>query len=279
MRRPDGFTLAETLIAMTLASLLSMLVATVFLVQNQSYADQAGRIAAAQNVRGVIQTVSAELRMSMDGGITVADSVTLTVRTPMGVGAICGYRLGNGTALHMEGGRSGLDTAYVAGIAVSDGAGGWAIYENGWAGLTGDNEDADAKCADQAADTVGISDDFFELREIQSYHGSVPSLGTLVMLFRETQFKFDDSVLNPGTIALFKGNSIDGFREFASGLDSTAAFSYRVAGSYVSYVASPDTVDIEAIHISAVAIVTSLTGGRSDSSLDLSTTIHLGNAR
>ena len=279
MRRPDGFTLAETLIAMTLASLLSMLVATVFQVQNQSYADQAGRIAAAQSVRGVIQTVGAQLRMSMEGGITVADAVTLTVRTPMGVGAVCGYRGGGGTALHMEGGRSGLDTTYVAGIAISDGAGGWSIYEMSWDDLTGDNEDADAKCADEAADTVGISDDFFELREVDDYHGFRPALGGLVMLFRETQFKFDDSVLNPGTIALFKGNSIDGFREFASGLDSTAAFSYRVAGTYVSFVASPTSVDIEAIHISAVAVVTALTGGRSDSSLDLSTTIHLGNAR
>jgi len=279
VRRVGGFTLAETLVALTLASVLGMLVSTVFLVQNQTYADQAGRIVAARNVRGVIQTVSAQVRMSMEGGIIVADSVTLTVRTPMGVGAVCGYRGGGGTALHMEGGRSGLDTAYVAGIGISDGAGGWSIYEKSWDDLTGDNEEADDNCADEAADTVGVSDDFFELREVDSYHGTRPALGGLVMLFRETEFKFDDSVLEPGTTALFKGNDIDGFREFASGLDSTAAFSYRVAGTYVSSVSSPTSVDIEAIHISAVAIVTAFTGGRSDSSMDLSATIHLGNAR
>ena len=50
-RRPDGFTLVEAIVALTLTSLLVMLVATTFLVQNRYYAVQLARTTAQDNAR------------------------------------------------------------------------------------------------------------------------------------------------------------------------------------------------------------------------------------
>ena len=67
--RTSGFTLVETIIAMLLSSLVIVLVATTFLVQNQYYASQVLRAGAQDNARATTELIASEVRSVMRDGI------------------------------------------------------------------------------------------------------------------------------------------------------------------------------------------------------------------
>ena len=79
-----GFTLVEAIVALTISSLIVVLVSTVFLVQNRYYALQLQRSRAHDNARTATDLVSADLRSVMRGGFVLAERKRMVVRTPMG---------------------------------------------------------------------------------------------------------------------------------------------------------------------------------------------------
>ena len=248
-----GFSLVEALIAVLLSSLIIGMVSGIFLAQNRSYQVQLGVTDAHHNARAVTELLSGELRSVMEGGVQLAESDRITVRTPIVVAAVCATD-GVAVSVHAEGGEEAIEAHAedVAGFAVLDGVGGWDYYNVDWTTIDdGTTSGANAGfCYANGADTVGTRDDFVSLRGLDSFHPTVPGVGEVILLFAETTFKFQTSALDPSAVGLFRQAYGDEPVEFATGMDSTAQFQYRAGtSSYESSVSGSSLGDIDVVRI------------------------------
>jgi type II secretory pathway pseudopilin PulG len=274
-----GFTLAEALVALTISSLVVVLVATVFLVQNRYYAVQTERSAAQDVARAVTQIVGAEVRPATRGSVLTAHSDSLTLRTPMALAAVCAVD-GTGVHVQLDGGAAGLVAGEVAGVAAFDPAADrWGHHPASWPTLDGGAAGAAAECAANGADTVGAPHVFHTLRGLAGVLGALPDPGTVLALYRETTFVFRGSELEPGRRAFFRGTRGTPLLEYATGLDSTAGFRYRLTGSstYRSDVAVSRVDDVDAVRVVADARRPVRAGGAADVTFGWSANIPLGN--
>jgi Tfp pilus assembly protein PilV len=262
-----GFTLIEALISLVLSAFVVMLVSSTFLIQNNYYATQLQRTRVQDNARVATEMIAAEIRSASAGGFVVAGARTLTVRAPMVVTVLCS-RSGTGAAdVHTEGGQAGLDVAEVAGVAVRDSAtGAWSYANATWATLNGSDAGSASSCAGNGADVTGAATEFHGLANLNTLFSPVPSEGDVVMLFRETTFKIQASVLDPTGLGLFRGSYGDPLIEFATGMDTTARFQYRTTGtsSYADTLTGAAVANVDAVRIVADARRPAQTGGRSD---------------
>ena len=141
----------------------------------------------------------------------------------------------------------------VAGFAVRDIVGGWDYYDVDWTTIDDGSSSGviAGLCYANGADTVGARADFHSLTNLDSYHPTVPGLGDVILLFAETTFKFQTSVLDPTTVGLFRRASGESLVEFATGMDSTAQFQYRTTenSSYEESVSGPSLGDIDVVRI------------------------------
>ena len=239
--------------ATLLGSLVGVMVAGTFLAQSRSYLVQLGVTDAHHNARAVTELLSSELRLMMDDGVELAERDRITIRTPMVVAAVCSTN-GGVVGLHTEGGEATIETYadQVAGFAVMDGAGGWDYYDVDWPTI----DDASSSgaiaglCYDNGADTLGAGADFHSLKNLDSYHPTVPDVGDVILLFTRTTYKFQTSLLDPSTVGFFRQIHGDPLVEFATGMDSTAQFQYRTgSSSYVESVSAPSLGDVDVVRI------------------------------
>lgn len=250
-----GFTLIETLIALVLSSLVIILVSSTFLVQNRYQANQVLQAGVHDNARAATDLLARELRSSMRAGILVAGPRTLTVRSPVAVATVCGQSGAFFTNIdvHIDGGVSRMATEEIAGVAVLDeSTGAWDYERATWSFVDGGSTGSAARCAGNGADTLNAYGSFHSIRRLIFLFGlDIPDVGELVMLFRETTFRIDDSDLEPGVLALFREPYGRDPVEFASGIDTTASFRYRLGGTTYQ-----DTVDAGSVGaIDAVRLV------------------------
>lgn len=286
MSRPasgrGGFTLAEAMVALTISSILVVLVSTVFLVQNRYYAVQTQRTSAQDLARSVTELLSGAIRTTASGGITVARADSLVVRTPMVIGGVCATS-GNFAFVHLEGGEEALDTDEIAGVAVLDDTTGvWSFYNERWSGrLDGGLPRGAENCGANGADTAGVRNDFLRIGRLSALHGSVPPPGTMIMLFRETTFAFGPSRLDTAGIGLYRGSWRDTLVEYATGLDSTAGFQYRRGGQsvYEDEVSGSGLATIDAVRIQADARLRARAGGTDDLTFGWSVNVPIRNVR
>jgi hypothetical protein len=244
-----------------------VLVSTVFLVQNRYYEIQLARSAAHDGARTMTDGMASELRSVARGGVKVAESSRLAVRSPVVLAAVCAQTSGDEVAVQFDGGPSGIDTDEVTGFAVRDTiTGDWSYYDGGsWSNIVQLSGTPASACAANGADTTGAFGDFTELRQLSSYYGSVPTVGQLLMLYREVEYAIDVSGMRPGALALFRTVGGGTPVEFATGLDPSARFQYRTGGSsYANAVAGSGLSAIDAIRIVAEAREAPATGGVDD---------------
>jgi type II secretory pathway pseudopilin PulG len=261
-----GFTLVEAIVALALSSVLVILVGTTFLVQNQYYAVQVERSAAQDNARMVTEMIASEVRSTMKGGVVLAANKRLVVRSPMALAIVCDLGGGGRVSVHVEGGDTLIDTDEVSGVALRDTlTAGWTYYDAGWSDFRQPGGTPARDCANNGADTVGATADFFRLRRLDSYFGAPPPLGSVLMLYRTVEYKFATSEMDPTTLALFRGLYGDDLMEFATGMSGTAQFRYRTGGStYSTSVSGGALSTIDAIRIQADARRAPQTGGVND---------------
>jgi len=273
-----GFTLVETIIALVLSSVIIVLVSTTFLVQNQYYSSQALRAAAHDNARTATERLASEVRSVMEGGFVVAGARTLTVRSPMLLAVVCD-RQGNNISVHNEGGEAGIDTDEVAGVGwLNVSTGDWDYRTATWAYIDQSGGTPAAGCAGNGADTTGAFSSFHRLRRFNLLYGSTPDDGEVVMLYRQTTFKIQTSVLEPASLGLFRGSYGQPLVELSTGMDATAKFQYRTGGStYADTVTSANLGNIDAVRIVADARKRSETGGQDDVQFGWSVNIVLPN--
>ena len=240
--------------ALTISSLIIVMVAGTFLAQNRSYQVQLGVTDSHHNARAVTELLSSELRLVMEGGVVLAENDEISVRIPIVVAAVC-WTDGVLVGVHTEGGEAAIETRAeeVTGFGVLDGLGGWDYYDVDWTTI----DDASSSsviaefCYANGADTVGARDNFHSLRSLDSYHPTVPGVGEVILLFSKTTFKFQTSVLDPTTVGLFRQINGNTLAEFATGMDSTAQFQYRTTenSSYEESVSGAALEDVDVVRI------------------------------
>lgn len=276
-----GFTLVEAMVALTLSSVLVVLVSTTFLVQNRFYALQIERSAAQDNARMVTEMVAAELRPVMQGGVQLAQNTRLVVRSPMVLGVICGHSTGPSVSVQITGGDTDLTTSEVGGVALRDTlTGTWDYEDVSWTSMHQTGSSPAKNCYDNGADTVGHTTDFHAFRRFSTYFGTLPPVGSIVMFYRRIEYRFNTSTMDPTSTALYRGPYGGTLVEFATGMDAAAQFKYRTGGtSYSTSVSGGALNDIDAIRIEAQARRKPQTGGVADITFGWGVNVYLRNVR
>jgi hypothetical protein len=214
----------------------------------------------------------------MRDGFVSAGPLSLTVRSPMLLAVVCD-RQGVNVSVHNEGGEAGIDTDEVAGVGWLDPATGvWAYRTATWSYVSQSGGNPAGGCAGNGADTTGASAAFHGLRRFNLLYGATPDPGEIIMLYRETTFSIQSSVLEPGTLGLFRASYGQSPIELATGMDATAQFLYRTGGTtYANSVAATNLIDIDAVRLVAEARKRAQSGGQSDVTFGWSVNIVLPN--
>ena len=254
------------MIALMLSSVVIILVSTTFLIQNQYYSTQILATGAYDNARATTELVASKIRSVMESGIRVTGKKTLTIRTPMTMMVVCDIGASHAT-MYFVGGIVGLDTTEVGGAATRDTlTGNWTYGNSNWSALNRGGGTPSVDCADNGADTASVASDFYRLQkaEFSTLFGADPEVGDVIILFRETTFKFQTSVMDTTTVGLFRQAYGDSLIEYATGMDTTAQFQYRIGTSYGDTAFSFLLGNVDAIRIVAEARKKAKTGGVDD---------------
>ncbi len=244
-----GFTVVEAVIALTLSTVIVGLVLSVFLAQNRFYSRAITRSQVQENARAVTELISTELRTVAGGGVQVAQPQTLVVRSPLLVGVVC-RPWGSGSAyVYFPTDGEGIDGGEVSGYGLRQPDGSWDFYPASWASLNDPSGGMGSiRCAEVGSDTTGVSSDYVRLNQITAVPSPPAVLGTVIMLYREREFRIQASELYPGAMAFFQGPAGDTLTEFATGMTADAGFAYSLTGD-PSFVASVTGTDLGAIDV------------------------------
>lgn len=266
----------EALVSTLLGTIVVLLVSSVFLVQNEFYADSVKRSVLQESIRSAAALVSAELRAVAAGGVVVAEPDSVVYRVPLVVGGICAINSTESYLLLPLDGDS-IDSADVAGYAVRDTLGSWTYNTATWASIHhSSGATPAATCRTAGADTVGARDDFYRLDGLA---GS-PQPGDLVMIYGQLVLKVATSELDSVTTALFRGNAGETPVEYANSMAPSSAFAYRLSSSssFQSQVTGGDLANIVEVRFSALGALPASRAGRDSLSFDLTVSVPLGNA-
>ena len=282
-RRTAGFTLPEALIALTISSVLVLLVSTVFLVQNDFYSHILLRSQVQENARTMSELVGSEIRALASGSMIVADSSRLVARANIVTGLVCGTQ-GSDVIVYLPGGSTAFDTTDVAGFGYRNpSTGAWTYYSRTWSQLKQPGGVPGLQCALQGADTTGAISHFVRMDHIDSDTGvsgaTLASSGSVIMLFRQTEFRFNNSLLVSGDRALFWGLYGQTLKEVVTGMSSDAHFEYRTGvNTWSKAIASGSLANVNGVRIVAQSIGKGETSQQATYSFGWSVDIPLANA-
>ncbi len=264
-----------------LSSFVVVLVSSTFLVQNNYYSSQAQRTLAQDNARMATELMASEIRSAMGASFVVAGPRTVTVRSPMVLGAICSKANAGTADVHTEGGQAQVDTDEIAGVGIRDGSTGEWTYANApWSYVNGSDGLSAVSCAANGADTVGARPEFHRIVNLNGLFTPPPVEGDLLMLFRETTFQIAASALDTTTLGLFRTPFGGTPLEFATGIDATARFQFRAGGTtYADTIVGASLADIDAVRIVAEARRPAQTGGSEDITFGWSVNVAVRNRR
>lgn len=221
-----GFTLLEALIASVLGAVVIGLVLSVVIAQSDHFRVASVTTERTGSVRAAADLLREELRNVTRRGITVATPNRMVVRVPLSIGVVC-VGAGRGRA----GGPASVYLPVPGGGITSQRVSGWG-YLNGsdWvysiASLesilspTGDPEDV---CASAGANTMGAGHEFHSLNNLTAAAGA----GDILQLFTLVEYRLGNSLLRPGSRALFRRESGGQLVEYVTGLAATSRFAYR----------------------------------------------------
>jgi hypothetical protein len=238
-------------VALTLSSVIVTLVSSVFLTQNNFYRFVVQRTRVQDNLRVVTDLIASEVRGVAGGGVTTAESGRFVVHLPIAMGGVCHDQAGHGR-VYMPG-LSDVNGAEVAGYARQDAGGDWTYTADTWLNLlvSSGSNDADECLTNNGADTVGAIADFGRL-----LISGGTTLGEVIMIYRDVEFKIDDSELDPQTLAVYRKVTGDTLRELATGITSATKFQYRLpSGTYQNSITGASLADIENVRVITSASV------------------------
>lgn len=248
-----GFTLVEALVALTISTIVILLVASLFLVQSDYYAWMRDRARIQDAARSVVERVADEVRSMPPGAALLADSTRFAFRQPLAFGVVCGF-VGSEHAVHLRGGTAEFETAAVDGVAVRADDGSWSFADASWGTIDASGAGATA-CASEGADTSGAASDFVRMSDLGSMTGVATDVGSVVLLYAELELRFQASTLDPQSSALYRGPYGGSLVEFATGMAPGAHFAYRTGGSsYSTSATGTDLAQIDGLRVHGAAI-------------------------
>jgi prepilin-type N-terminal cleavage/methylation domain-containing protein len=275
-----GFSLPEALIALTISSVLVLLVGALFLVQNDFYAQTMLRTQVQENARAMTEMVAADIRSVALGSAIIADSSRLVLRTPLITGMVCGTMSGTDVAVHVPGGTSSFTTSEVAGFGYLASNGTWSFYDNTWAEMNQAAGTSKTACFNNGADTLGTGSSFLRLREIVNDTG-IPAAnlwGSTIVLYRNLEFRFNPSTLVPGERSLYRGTYQSTLAELATGLSDAAHFEYWTGAAWSKLVTGATLNSITRVRLVAQSEGTGETSQQSTFDFGWTVDIPLPNA-
>jgi hypothetical protein len=269
----------EALVALTISGALVIMVGALFLVQNEFYSWLLLRTEVQENARAMTEMVASELRSVPLTGVVVADSQRVVVRSPMVSASVCGVT-GTDAYVHMPGGSSSIHSQELLSLGkLNTSTGVWTFYDASYATLVGTGGTPAATCASNGADTTSASAQFLRLK-VGTITGTAPVVGDVVMLGRKTEFKIQNSALQSGLKALFRGNYGGTLTEFATGVASNAKFQYRYGTTtYYNTVTGSNLLLVDGIRIVAQSTGRGESGAKAQYAFGWTVDVPLTNAR
>ena len=207
----------------------------------------------------VTDLIASEVRGVAGGGVTTAEGRRFVVHLPIAMGGVCDNQGVNFGRVYMPG-LSDINGGEVAGYARQNAGGDWTYTaDSTWSTLLVSSGPSDAsQCeASSGADTVGATADFGRLAIVGG-----TTVGEVIMLYRNVEFKIDQSELDSKTLAVYRGVTGDTLREFATGITPDSGFQYRLpGGTYQNSITGVARDSIEYIRVITSAIATDSIGG------------------
>jgi prepilin-type N-terminal cleavage/methylation domain-containing protein len=275
-----GFTLPEAIIALTISSVLVLLVGTLFRVQNDFFSHVFLRSQVQENARSTAETIATELRSVGANGFLLADSTRMAFYSPLAIGMVCGAE-SNDVVIHLPGGIAALDTTEVGGFAYRNPSTRWSYYEHTWSQLKLTGGAPAATCYANGADTTGVSSEFVRLAYVDNDTGfSLAALrGASIAIVRKTEFKFAQSQLVEGDRALYWGTYGGTLRELVTGVSEDAHFEFRYfSTTWAKYATGTNLANVDAVRVVAESIGRGETSGQLNYDFGFTVDIPLPNA-
>lgn len=218
-----GVTIPELLVGLVIVAFVGMGF-TRLLVSQTRFFDQQGSATNARNVaRSSLNRAISDIRMvEAEGGVTAADSMTLSLRTPYALGVSCGS-----STLALLPADSLMYVDFPSGYAWRDANGAYTYVESGVSLGVGSS----TVCAN-----AGVTDLTAQGGKVVTIVPALPAaagVGTVVLLTRRVKYELKTSQIVPGKLGLFRTQTdpVKAAEEIAAPFDANSRFMFFVANS------------------------------------------------
>lgn len=233
MRRRQGFTLTEILIAVVLLSMVGLGISRLLMSQTRFFARATGARDARAVTRNALNIVRDEMRMIEPRGITAATTTSITVNVPFMMGIYCSAS----TATFIPVDSLIRATAVFQGYAYRD-----TSLNSPYtyvASSTAPTAGTVTNCTAGPLITPVTGGRTLEL----SPAFPVLSAGAPVFLYQTVRYRLAASTLVPGRTALWRDVSGGVSEEVAVPFQNTAIFRFYVSGASTSQAAVPGSLN------------------------------------
>lgn len=277
MSNRHGFSLAELIVGLVVASLVSASLVQLMVVQSRFLNTQEGRANARAVSRGALTLIESDLRMvQTSAGVVAASPNSITIRVPFAVGVICGTQ-GSSTTFMLP----PVDSLVLAEGMENIAGYGWRNSTNTltWAETSVSfNSGNPPVCAATATDPA------IEMIPGGRLVSMTPSIagsyrGAAVFLHQRITYSFAASTSVPGRTGLFRAREGTGDNEeLVAPFDATAGFRFFVAGNADAVAAAPaDLSDLRGIELNLVGVNERAPAGTAGETAPLRTAVFFKN--
>ncbi|WP_419163187.1 hypothetical protein [Candidatus Palauibacter sp.] len=250
---PEGFTLAEMLVALAGASLLGAALIGLLASQSRFHLRNEDGIQAAQTTRALLDGMGAEIRGAGSADLLQATPDTVSLRFDVLRTIVCDTVGGGGADLFVYDSVSATNLrSRWRGTAVSGPYAVPWIYADGFTPVSGVSADAEATCRAAGADRANQASarQFRRASGWGGRFGATPPRGALARVYGRLTYSIRASSSEPGTLSIRRNG-----QEFALPLGPGASFEYGMSdGTTQARVASGDLSRVAEVRLVATAI-------------------------
>lgn len=257
MSNRQGFSLAELVVGLVVASLVSASIVQLMVVQSRFMNTQEGRANARAVSRGAISLVESDLRMvQTSAGVVAAAADSITLRVPFAAGVICMADVGGSRADIMVPPVDSLlwaeDSANVAGYGWRDGSNTLTWFESSSMSI----QTGSTTSCTSGSDPLSLPVNDPATRVIRIPQISSGYRGAAVFLHHKVTYKIDASTSVPGRMALYRRRwRANTYEELVAPFDSTAKFRFFWVDSANANASPPSNLsDLRGIELQLVGV-------------------------
>lgn len=248
MRARSGYSLVELLVAVVVTALIGAALTRIMTVQSQFMSSQEGRGEARSVSRTATGIIFSDLRMvEATQGVVAATRKSVTLRVPYAMGLVC----------ESAGGSTVLALMPIDSMVIAEG--GFSGYA--WRGTNGTytyvTSGASLSQSGTASTCVSTAQiDTIPGGRVWTVSPAVPAgTGTPVMLFKDVIYAFQNSVIDPGRIGLWRRVTSAGINdELVAPFDTSAAFGFFVDGSPTALTTPPALNTIRGLELQLTSL-------------------------